>query len=116
MVLRIRLLRRLETLAIVRSSDRPPTRPVSPVINRRCVEIGEAGVAVGVQEARAAGEQCPRMLGLAVGRVAITQVERAYRRRDVLDKRRALIDTWAAYCEPRAATSAVVIFDPRSGI
>jgi hypothetical protein len=56
------------------------------------------------------------MLGLAVGRVAITQVERAYRRRDVLDKRRALIDTWAAYCEPRAATSAIVIFDPRSGI
>jgi hypothetical protein len=31
-----------------------------------------------------------------------SQVERAYRRTDVLDKRRGLMDAWAAFCEPRA--------------
>jgi integrase len=32
-----------------------------------------------------------------------TQVERAYRRTDVLDKRRRLMDAWAQWCEPNAA-------------
>ncbi len=36
-----------------------------------CVEIGEARIAVGMQEAATAGEQRARVLGLAVGRVAI---------------------------------------------
>ena len=44
-----------------------------------------------------------------------TQVERAYRRTDVLDKRRALMDAWAQRCEPRVASSAVVMFDRRRG-
>jgi hypothetical protein len=29
------------------------------------------------------------------------QVERAYRRTDLLEKRRSLMDAWAAHCEPR---------------
>jgi hypothetical protein len=30
-------------------------------------------------------------------------VERAYRRGNLLEKRRALMDAWARYCEPRSA-------------
>jgi integrase len=39
----------------------------------------------------------------AMGHQVGTQVERAYRRTDVLDKRRALIEAWAQWCEPNAA-------------
>ncbi len=41
------------------------------------------------------------------------KTEAAYRREDALAKRRKLMDAWAAYCEPRAAASAVVQFDRR---
>jgi integrase len=37
----------------------------------------------------------------AMGHQVGGQVERAYRRTDVLEQRRRLMDTWAAYCEPR---------------
>jgi integrase len=36
----------------------------------------------------------------AMGHQVGNQVERAYRRTDVLDKRRELMNAWAAYCEP----------------
>ncbi len=49
----------------------------------------------------------------AMGHQVGTQVERAYRRTDVLDKRRALMDAWAAYCEPRPRQSAVAQFNRR---
>jgi integrase len=39
----------------------------------------------------------------AMGHQVGTQVERAYRRTDVLDKRRALLEAWAQWCEPNAA-------------
>jgi integrase len=39
----------------------------------------------------------------AMGHQVGTQVERAYRRTDVLEKRRALMDAWAQWCEPKAA-------------
>jgi integrase len=39
----------------------------------------------------------------AMGHQVGTQVERAYRRTDVLDKRRALMEAWARWCEPNAA-------------
>jgi integrase len=39
----------------------------------------------------------------ATGHQVGTQVERAYRRTDVLDKRRRLMDAWAQWCEPNAA-------------
>jgi len=31
-----------------------------------------------------------------------TVVERAYRRTDILEKRRALMEDWAQWCEPKA--------------
>ncbi len=37
----------------------------------------------------------------AMGHQVGTQVERAYRRTDVLEKRRELMAAWADYCEPR---------------
>ena len=39
----------------------------------------------------------------AMGHQVGTQVERAYRRTDVLDKRRQLMEAWAQWCEPNAA-------------
>lgn len=41
-------------------------------------------------------EMCEMALGHTVGNA----VERAYRRQDMLDRRRALMDDWAAYCLP----------------
>jgi integrase len=38
----------------------------------------------------------------ALAHVAGDQTERAYRRGDALEKRRALMEAWAAYCEPKA--------------
>ena len=49
----------------------------------------------------------------AMGHQVGNQVERAYRRTDVLDKRRNLMDAWAANCEPRAAASAAARVDRR---
>jgi integrase len=39
----------------------------------------------------------------AMGHQVGTQVERAYRRTDVLDKRRALLEAWAQWWEPNEA-------------
>jgi integrase len=38
----------------------------------------------------------------AMGHQVGTQVERAYRRTDVLDLRRKLMEAWAGWCEPKA--------------
>jgi integrase len=38
----------------------------------------------------------------ALAHVAGDQTERAYRRGDALEKRRALMETWASHCEPKA--------------
>jgi integrase len=43
----------------------------------------------------------------AMGHQVGGQVERAYRRTDVLEQRRKLMDAWAAYCEPKAASNVV---------
>jgi len=48
----------------------------------------------------------------AMGHQVGTQVERAYRRTDVLDKRRQLMETWAQWCEPKAA-GQVIAFGKR---
>jgi integrase len=43
----------------------------------------------------------------AMGHAVGNQVERAYRRTDVLAKRRELMDAWAAFCEPRAEETVI---------
>lgn len=45
---------------------------------------------------------------MALAHVIPSKVEAAYRRGDLLEKRRALMDTWAAYCEPEVRTAEVV--------
>jgi integrase len=44
----------------------------------------------------------------ALAHVAGDATERAYRRGDALEKRRRLMEAWAAFCEPRAARSNVI--------
>ena len=43
----------------------------------------------------------------ALAHVMGDKAEQAYRRSDALEKRRALMDAWAAYCEPKAASNVV---------
>jgi len=44
----------------------------------------------------------------AMGHKIGSKVERAYRRTDVMDLRRALMTAWASYCEPREAGGNVI--------
>ena len=46
----------------------------------------------------------------AMGHQVGTKVERAYRRTDLLEKRRELMNAWANFCEPREAAGNVVAF------
>jgi integrase len=43
----------------------------------------------------------------ALAHVIGNKAEQAYRRSDALEKRRKLMDAWAAYCEPRASADVV---------
>jgi integrase len=45
----------------------------------------------------------------ALSHVIGDKAEQAYRRSDALDKRRKLMDAWAAYCEPRNGSNVVQI-------
>ena len=45
----------------------------------------------------------------ALAHVIGDKAEQAYRRGDALDKRRKLMDAWAAYCEPKASGNVVGI-------
>jgi len=42
-------------------------------------------------------------------------VERAYRRKDALEKRRTLMEAWADYCEPAATATGNVLKMPQRG-
>lgn len=50
----------------------------------------------------------------ALAHVIGDKAEQAYRRSDALDKRRKLMEAWAAYCEPRDASNVVPIRARRS--
>ena len=43
----------------------------------------------------------------ALAHVIGDKAEQAYRRSDALEKRRKLMDAWAAYCEPRSSANVV---------
>ena len=49
----------------------------------------------------------------ALAHVAGDQTERAYRRGDALEKRRRLMEAWAAYCEPKAGNVVSIARRPR---
>jgi integrase len=46
---------------------------------------------------------------MALGHQVGNAVERAYRRTDLLDQRRGLMEAWARHCEPREAGEATVV-------
>jgi hypothetical protein len=50
-----------------------------------------------------------------MGHVVGTAIERAYRRTDVLEQRRLLMEQWATYCEPRSADN-VLEFQKSGGV
>jgi integrase len=45
----------------------------------------------------------------ALAHVIGDKAEQAYRRSDALEKRRKLMEAWAAYCEPKAGSNVVPI-------
>ncbi len=45
----------------------------------------------------------------ALAHVIGDKAEQAYRRSDALDKRRKLMEAWAAYCEPKGSSNVVQI-------
>jgi hypothetical protein len=45
----------------------------------------------------------------ALAQVIGDNAEQAYRRSDALDKRRKVMEAWAAYCEPKASSNVVQI-------
>jgi hypothetical protein len=50
-----------------------------------------------------------RITETALAHVVGDKAEQAYRRSDALEKRRKLMEAWAAYCEPKTATNVVLI-------
>jgi hypothetical protein len=50
----------------------------------------------------------------ALAHVIGDKAEQAYRRGDALEKRRALMEAWANYCEPEAGSNVVKLARPRS--
>ena len=51
----------------------------------------------------------------ALAHVAGDQTERAYRRGDALEKRRALMEAWASHCEPKAGNIVALAGIGRGG-
>jgi hypothetical protein len=47
------------------------------------------------------------MTETALSHVIGDKAEQAYRRSDALDKRRKLMDAWAAHCEPKVSSNIV---------
>jgi integrase len=50
----------------------------------------------------------------ALAHVVGDKAEQAYRRGDALEKRRALMDAWAAFCEPSNAANVVMLTDRKA--
>ncbi|MGC1369182.1 MAG: integrase arm-type DNA-binding domain-containing protein [Methylovirgula sp.] len=51
----------------------------------------------------------------AMGHQVGTQAERAYRRTDVLERRRGLMAAWAQHCEPKKSAKVISIRKPAAG-
>jgi hypothetical protein len=57
----------------------------------------------------------PRELAeAALAHVAGDATERAYRRGDALEKRRGLMEAWAAFCEPKAGSNVLSMTRPQA--
>lgn len=77
-----------------------------------------AGIEYTVHGFRSAGERTnfPREVAeAALAHVVGDATERAYRRGDALEKRRALMDAWAKCCEPTEDNVVVPLARPGRG-
>jgi integrase len=109
----------LETLAAARTGDfvfpgqrhGKPLSPISLEMVLRRMKIEDVTVH-GFRSAFRdwAGETTPfprEIAEAALAHVSGDATERAYRRGDALEKRRGLMDAWAAFCEPGQGSNVV---------
>jgi integrase len=110
----------LETLAAAKTGDfvffgQRPGKPVSPASLTMLLRRMKAeGTTHGFRSAFRdwAGDQtifAREVCEAALAHVAGDETERAYRRGDALEKRRALMEAWAAYCEPIPESNVIAL-------
>src|SRR6202051_4798811 len=78
-------------------------RRAAPKIADRRYRHGGGSLCPETDLAGQAGEIAEAALAHVVGDAA----ERAYRRGDALEKRRAMMEAWAQWCEPKAGSNVV---------
>jgi len=110
-------------MAEIRSSDFvfPGTKPAKPlsnmalemVLRRALVDTTVHGFRSAFRDWAGETTAFPREIAeAALAHLIGDEVERAYRRGDALQKRRALMDAWATFCQ-RPMDAKVVSFTPR---
>lgn len=90
----------MATLTLLKRMNIGETKWIDPVQDRPAVPHGfHASFRIWAEETT----HFPRsIVEEAMGHVVGSAVERAYRRTDVLEQRRALMQAWANHCEPKA--------------
>jgi hypothetical protein len=72
------------------------------------VDVTMHGFRSSFRDWRGEATSFPRELAeAALAHVAGDATERAYRRGDALEKRRGLMEAWAAFCEPKAGSNVL---------
>jgi integrase len=80
------------------------SRAMEKVMRRMKVDATVHGFRSAFRDWAAEGTDFPNeVVEMALAHTIPNAVERAYRRGNLLEKRRALMDAWARYCEPRSA-------------
>lgn len=114
------------TMAQVRTSEYvfpglKPGRPLSNmalemVMRRLKVDATVHGFRSTFRDWAAESTNFPREVAeMALAHVIESDVERAYRRGDLLEKRRKLMEAWARYSEPRAQAEVIPLPERRAG-
>ena len=112
----------LEKLLLVRQGDyvfsgRDPKRPLNRVMPwKQLKAMGKEVTSHGFRSTFRdwAGDETPFQREVAEMSISHTVkgVEAAYRRSDALEKRRALMDAWAQYCEPKSVDNVLSFKKP----
>ena len=76
---------------------RTPAPPIFPPSPRVAFRVQADALEIEAQAKR------------ALAHVIGDKAQQAYRRSDALDKRRKVMEAWAAYCEPKASGNVVQI-------
>jgi integrase len=92
-----------------------PGKPLSPaslkmVLRRIGVDVTIHGFRSSFRDWAGNETYFPRELAeAALAHVIGDKAEQAYRRSDALEKRRELMEAWAAFCEPKGASNVIVL-------